>query len=308
MDFVRLTINGKEVEVQEGTSILKAAEQAEINIPRLCYDDSLEPVGACRLCVVEVKGARTLIPSCVAAVTPGMVVETESPTVIKARRMLLDLLLSNHPLDCLTCDKNGDCRLQEYAYRYDVKHSSFEGEKHNYLIDDSNPYIRRDMNKCILCGKCVRTCAQVKDRKVIGFANRGFNTKITPAMYTELAESDCVSCARCLVVCPVGALTYNNLAGKGRTYEIRKERVTCSFCDAGCQFDLNYKGEQVIGVTAGAPGEGRPLCLKGRLGMELLYNDNPPTPMLKKDDQFVEVSWVEALGMEGLLKKLMEQD
>lgn len=307
MALVKLTINGKEVEVQEGTSILKAAEQAGVNIPRLCYDEHLEPAGACRLCVVEVQGARNLVPSCVAAVSPGMVVETESPKVIKSRRMTLDLLLSNHPLDCLTCDKNGDCRLQDYAYLYDVKHSSFEGEKNNYAVDDSNPYIRRDMNKCILCGKCVRTCAQVKERQVINFAYRGFNTKIAPALDTELAESACVSCARCLVVCPVGALTYKNLAGKGRTYEIKKEQVTCSFCDAGCQFDLNYKGEQVIGVTAGTPGAGRPLCLKGRLGMELLYCDHPQPPMLKKDDQFVEVSWAEALGLESILNKLMEQ-
>lgn len=125
-------------------------------------------------------------------------------------------------------------------------------------------------------------------------------------MDTNLAESACVSCARCVMVCPVGALSYSNLAGKGRTYEIRKEPVTCTFCEAGCQFDLNYKGDKVIAVTARETSVGRPLCLKGRLGLELLYTDEPLTPMLKKDEQFVEVSWPEALGIEDVLKKLDE--
>jgi len=306
MANITLTINGKEITVSAGTTILDAAKEAGFFIPTLCHDPSNPGYGGCRICVVDVKGARALVASCCAEAANGMVVETESQPVIEARKTIIELMLANHPTDCLTCDQNGDCRLQDYAYRYDVKRSGFEGEKHNYPIDDSNPYIVRDMNKCILCGRCVRTCEQVQDRQVINFAFRGFNTKVAPAMDTNLAESACVSCARCLVVCPVGALTYKNLAGKARTYEIRKEPVTCTFCDAGCQFDLNYKGNKVIGVTAREPGEGRPLCLKGRLGLELLYADKPLTPMLKKDDQYVEVSWTEALGMEGVLKKLDE--
>ncbi len=306
MSKVTLTINGKEITVPAGTTILDAAKEAGFFIPTLCHEPSNPGYGGCRICVVDVKGARALVASCCAEAANGMVVETESQAVIEARKTIIELMLANHPTDCLTCDQSGDCRLQDYAYRYDVKCSGFEGEKHNYPIDDSNPYIVRDMNKCILCGRCVRTCEQVQDRQVINFAFRGFNTKVAPAMDTNLAESACVSCARCLVVCPVGALTYKNLAGKARTYEIRKEPVTCTFCDAGCQFDLNYKGNKVIGVTAREPGEGRPLCLKGRLGLELLYADKPLTPMLKKDDQYVEVSWTEALGMEGVLKKLDE--
>ncbi len=306
MANVILTINGKEIVVKAGTTVLDAAQEAGFFIPTFCHDPLNPGFGACRICVVEIKGARTLVASCCTEVAHGMVVETESPAVVEARKTIIELLLANHPADCLTCDKNGDCRLQDYAYRYDIRGSSFRGEKHNYPIDDSNPYIIRDMNKCILCGRCVRTCEQVQDRQVINFAFRGFNTKVAPAMDTELAESDCVSCARCLVVCPVGALSYKNLAGKARAYEIRKEPVTCPFCDAGCRFDLNYKGEKVIGVTAKESGEGRPLCLKGRLGLELLYVDKPLTPMLKKDDRFVEVSWAEVLGMDNVLKKLIE--
>lgn len=306
MANVTLTINGREVTVPAGTSVLNAAREAGFFIPTFCHDPELPGYGGCRICVVNIKGARTLMASCVTEATNGMVVETESPDVVEARKTILELLLANHPKDCLTCDKNGDCRLQDYAYRYGVGQSSFTGEQHSYAIDDSNPYIIRDLNKCILCGRCVRTCAQVEDRQVIDFAFRGFQTKVAPAMDTNLAESDCVSCGRCVAVCPVGALNYANLAGKGRTYEITKKQVTCSFCESGCQFDLNYKNGKVIGVSAREPGVGRPLCLKGRLGMELRYSEQPLTPMLKKDGEYVEVSWAEALELEDVLTKLKE--
>ena len=304
MANVTLTINGNQVTVPAGTSVLDAARGAGFFIPTLCHDPANPGFGACRLCVVEIKGARNLPASCVTEAASGMVVETESPAVVEARRTIIELLLANHPTDCLTCDKNGDCRLQDYAYRYDVRQSGFVGEKHNYPIEDDNPYIIRDMNKCILCGRCVRTCAQVEDRAVIDFAYRGFNTKVAPAMDTSLGESSCVYCARCLAVCPVGALTYKNLSGKARAWELKKVPVTCSFCEFGCQFDLLQKGGQVLGVAAREPGPGRPLCLKGRLGMELRYVDDPMKPMLKKDDQFVEVSWAEALGLDGIVDKL----
>jgi len=213
MSSIKLTINGKEVTVPAGTTILDAARGAGFFIPTLCHDPNNPGYGGCRICVVNVKGARALVASCCAEAANGMVVETESPDVVEARKTIIELLLANHPTDCLTCDKNGDCRLQDYAYRYDVRKSGFEGERHNYPIDDSNPYIIRDLNKCVLCGRCVRTCEQVEDRQVINFAYRGFNTKVAPAMDTNLAESACVSCARCVMVCPVGALTYKNLAG-----------------------------------------------------------------------------------------------
>jgi len=306
MANMTLTINGKEVTVPAGTSILDAAQGAGFFVPTFCYDPALPIYGGCRICMVEVKGARTLVASCGAEVANGMVVETESPAVVEARKTILELLLANHPAECITCEKNGNCRLQDYAYRYQVDPSRIKGERHNYPVEDNNPYIVRNMNRCILCGKCVRTCKQVPGRAVVAFAYRGFNTKVTTPMDTDLAQSDCVYCARCLSVCPVGALTYKNMVGKGRQYEIRREPVTCLFCDAGCTFDINYKGDKAIGITAKAPGNGRPLCLKGRLGLELLYVDDPMAPMLKKDDKFVSVSWAEALGLDGVLKRLKE--
>lgn len=306
MPNVTLTIDGKQVTVPAGTTVLEAARSAGIFISTLCHDPAIPGFGACRLCVVEIPGMRNLPASCVTTVAEGMVVYTASEAVIEARRTIIDLLLANHPQDCLTCEKNGDCRLQDYAFMYGVRQTSFHGERKNYPLDDSNPYIIRDQNKCILCGKCVRTCQAVPGRSVIDFGYRGFNTRVVTAMDVPLGESECVYCARCVAVCPVGALTYKPMAGKGRTWEIEKKTVTCTFCENGCTFDLNIKNGKVIGITAKEPGPGRPLCLKGRLGLELLYVDEPLTPMLKKDGQFVPVSWAEALGLEGVLSRIKE--
>ena len=308
MANVNLTINGVRVTVPRGTTVLDAARQAGFFVPTFCHDPEIARYGACRICVVEIPGMRNLPASCVTEVSEGMVVNTESPAVVEARKTILELILANHPQDCLTCEKNGDCRLQDYAFRYGVKEAGFEGKRHAYPLDESNPYIVRDLNKCILCGRCVRTCAQVEDRAVIDFAYRGFDTKVAPPMDTPLGESDCVYCGRCVAVCPVGALTYKRMNGLGRTWEFEKRPVTCTFCDSGCQFDLNVKDGKVIGVTAKSPGRGRPLCLKGRLGLELLYCDSPAAPQLKKDGEFIEVSWAEALGLNGVLEKLKKLD
>ncbi|MRR57783.1 MAG: 2Fe-2S iron-sulfur cluster binding domain-containing protein [Deltaproteobacteria bacterium] len=304
MSTVTLTINGQEVTVPAGTTVLDAALGAGYFIPTFCHDPSYPGYGGCRICVVEIKGARNLPASCVTAAANGMVVETDSPAVMEARRTILELMLANHPVDCMTCEKSGDCRLQDYAFRYDVKSANLGGAKKDYPLDDSNPYINRNMNKCVLCGKCVRSCEQVEDRAVINLAYRGFNTKVAPAMDSSLAESACVSCSRCVSVCPVGALTYKSMAGKARIWETTTEQKTCSWCEAGCLFDVVSKDNKVISVTAKAPGDGRPLCLKGRLGMELRHNDQPPTPMMKKDGEFVEVTWTEALGLDDIMDKL----
>lgn len=305
MADVTLTIDGQQVSFPDGTTILQACEQLGIFVPTFCYEKDLTQPGACRICVVEVEGARHLLPACVTQIFEGMVVKTESPPVIESRKIILELIVANHPLDCMTCDKSGQCKLQDYAYRYGVSGTPYEGEKHDYPLDDSNPYIIRDLNKCILCGKCVATCNAIKERSVIDFAYRGFNTKIATAMDKDLVDSSCVFCNRCVVVCPVGALTDKSVAGKGRTWELKKEAVTCIFCDAGCQFDINYKDGKVVGVTARNASAGRPLCLKGRLGTSLINNPEvTEAPMIKKDGQFVEVSWEDALGLGEVLAKI----
>ena len=306
MSNVTLTVNGQGVTVPAGSTILDAAEALGISVPLFCHDPDLPGVASCRICVVEVKGGKNLTPSCMTIARDGMVVETESPSVVEARKTILELILANHPMDCLTCEKNGNCKLQDYAFQYGVKSTVFNGEMHQYEVETDNPYIIRDMNKCILCGKCIRTCAEVEGRSVIDFAYRGFKTKVAPAMDVSLGDSSCVYCGRCVAVCPVGALSFKNLAGQGRTWELERQEVICKFCEAGCHFDLISKAGKVIAASPKSPGNGRPICLKGRLGLELLYCDQPAQPQIKRDGEFVEVSWAEALELNEVLEKLKE--
>jgi len=296
---INLTINGRQVTVPAGTTVLKAAELCGFQIPTLCHDEELSNPGACRLCVVEIKNMRNLPASCVTAVSEGMEVQTHSPAVMEARKTILELLLANHPNDCLTCSKSGNCRLQGYAYEYGVRFKEL-GEKHQYPIDDGNPLIIRDYNKCILCGKCVRVCEEVQGRSIIDFSKRGFNTKIATAMDLPLEDSNCVFCGSCVAVCPVGALTEKKMAGQGRKWEMGKVRTTCPYCGTGCTFELNVKDGQVIGVTSFPEAEvnGRALCVKGRFGTGFVHHpDRLTQPLIKKNGEFVPASWDEALSL-----------
>ena len=304
MKMLNVTIDGIKTQVPEGTTVREAAATLGIDIPALCYLKGVNEVGACRICVVEVKGARALQASCVLPAAEGMEVQTESPAVVEARKDILMLILANHPNDCLTCDKAGECKLQEYAYRYDVKFAEHNGKRKNYGIDKTNPYIYRDNNKCILCGRCVSTCAKVPDRAVLAFGSRGFNTTIIADNAKTMGESNCVSCARCISVCPVGALLDSRAMNIARSWELDKQEVKCSVCEHGCNFELLKRDGRVIGVRALSAGEGRPLCLKGRLTVDLMYNEDPKTPMVKRDGEFAEASWAEVLGLEKLLEKL----
>lgn len=300
MKEVTITINGKEVQVQVDLTILKAAEQIGIDIPRLCYDEELSLSGACRLCVVEVEGRPNLQAACVTQVTEGMVIHTESPAVVAARRAILDLLLSDHPLDCLTCEKNGDCKLQEYCYRYGLKESSFVGERHHYLVDDSNPFIYRDMNKCIQCERCVRACAEITGQDNISFINRGFSRKVATYADKPFADSICTFCGNCVAVCPTGALIEKPMMGKGRRWELKRVKTTCPFCGTGCNFDLCVKDGKLVGVLSNPNSvvNGRALCIKGRFGWDYVNNEERlTTPLIKKNGKFAEASWDEAISL-----------
>lgn len=299
METVSLTIDGRPVTVPAGTTVLEAASAAGITIPTLCHDPELTAVGACRLCVVEIAGMRNLPASCVTQVSEGMEVQTASPAVIEARRTILELLLASHPQDCLACDKAGDCRLQDYAYRYGIRSSPFRGETHAYAVDASHPFILRDLNKCILCGKCVRVCAEVQGRSVIDFAYRGFGTRVIPAFDLPLAQADCVSCGSCVAVCPVGALQPKEMQGQGRTWERRKVRTVCPYCGTGCTIELNVNDGRVVGVTSAPDGavNGRHLCVKGRFGYGFIHHpERLRQPLIRKEKRFVTAGWDEALA------------
>ncbi len=300
MELVKLTIDGQEVQVPAGTTVLEAAEQLGIHIPRLCHDPDLTAVGACRLCVVEIEGMRNLPASCVTMATDGMVVRTDTPQIIEARKTILELLIANHPLDCLSCEKLGDCKLAEYCYQYGVKKSPFiNPEKHSYEVEDNNPFIIRDLNKCILCGRCIRACAEMTCNDIIDFSYRGFKTKVGPFGDTTLAESDCVYCGNCVAVCPTGALTEKQMQGKGRRWEYKRVKTTCPFCGTGCNFDLMVKDGKIAGVTSNPESvvNGKQLCIKGRFGWDFVHSDKRLTsPLVKVDGKFVPVSWDEAFN------------
>lgn len=300
MTNVTLTVDGNQVTVPKGTTVLEAAWKAGSFVPTLCHDPELSKPGACRLCVVEIKGARNMPASCVTEAAEGMIVETASPAVVEARKTILELMLDNHPQDCLTCHQAGDCKLQDYAYFYNVKPGAFGGEAKAYDVEDDNLFIVRNMNKCILCGKCLRACEEKQGRAVIDFAYRGFKTKVATALDKPLADSVCVSCGTCVAVCPTGALTEKAMIGTARKWEVEKVRTTCPFCGVGCNFDLNVKGGKVIGVTSNAcsPANGRDMCVKGRFGVDYVHSPQRLTkPLIKKNGEFVESSWDEALDL-----------
>ncbi len=203
--MIKLTIDNKQVEVQEGSTILDAAKKAEINIPTLCYLTDINAIGSCRVCVVEVQGARSLVPACVAPATEGMVVRTATPEVIKTRKLILELILSDHPMECLTCARSHNCELQDLAEEFGMKEVRFEGEKTTHPIDIS-PAIKRDPRKCIRCRRCISVCSNVQSVGALAVGNRGFNSHIAPAFNESLANMECVQCGQCSLVCPTGAI------------------------------------------------------------------------------------------------------
>jgi len=296
--MIRLTIDDHVVETAEGTTLLEAARQAGVTIPTLCHLADLTPEGACRVCVVEVEGVRGLATACTYPATAGLVVHTHSAAIREARKSVVELILANHPLDCLSCQRNLACELQTLAANLGIHDIRLEGERRHYAIDDTNPFIIRDNNKCILCGRCIRVCQQVQCCNVLEWTNRGFATKVSPAFDEPMIESSCVFCGTCVSACPVGALTEKPMYGKG--LPDKKVKTTCPFCGVGCNFDLNVKDDKVIGVTSNVSSvvNGRLTCVKGRFGIDYIHSpERLTTPLIKKNGKFAEAGWDEALDL-----------
>lgn len=294
--MVSLTINGKTFQIPEDSTILEGAEMHGINIPTLCHDRRLVAHGACRMCVVEVEGAKSLMAACTTPVSDGMIIRTHSQRVVNARKDILELIWSNHPNDCLTCEKSGECKLQEYCYEYDIKgEDGYEGEIRDIPLDDSNEFYYNDQRKCILCGKCVRICGELQCTGAIGFSARGFKTHVTHPFEEGMNHSTCVSCGNCVSACPVGALMPKGKE-KFRNWETKKVRTTCSYCGVGCQIDLVVKDNKVVRVDpAHGPSNGGLLCVKGKFGFGFIgHPDRLKTPLIKKDGIFIEATWDEA--------------
>jgi predicted molibdopterin-dependent oxidoreductase YjgC len=283
---VNLTINSRRVAAPDGATILEAARLAGIHIPSLCHHPDLSNVGACRMCVVSVEKARGLQTACTTPVFEGMVVDTESKDARATRRFVLQTLLSDHPNECMTCEVNGDCELQDLVYEYEVPWPEHNGARHQYPINpDPGPFIFIDRNKCILCGRCIRACAEMQNRDVWSFAHRGFGSKLVAGADQTLHDAHCESCGQCVAYCPVGALYDKMSLGAGRLSQISKVRTTCSYCGVGCNFDLNVRDDRIVRVTSTpqAPVNGMATCVKGRYGYDYVnHSDRLKRPMVRR--------------------------
>ncbi len=299
MSMVNLTIDGQAIQVPAGSTILAAAKTLGIDIPTLCHLDMEkqfnQQAAACRVCVVEIEKRRNLAPACATSVMEGMVILTESPRVVQARKTVINLMLSDHPLDCLTCGQAGNCSLQDLCYRYDIEQTDFPGMRNDFPLDDSNEFYVRDLNKCVACRRCVQICSNYQQTDAIGFGNRGFTTHPVAPFDKKMTDSICVSCGNCVSACPTGALQPKSKE-KFRFWEIDRVKTTCSYCGVGCEMNLLVKNNKVVGVepSNGAANEGL-LCVKGKFGYNFInHPDRLKTPLIKKDGKLVPASWDEA--------------
>jgi formate dehydrogenase alpha subunit len=307
---VTLTIDGIKVEVPEGTTVLEAAQKAEVYIPTLCHDPELKPYGACRLCVVEIEGMRGLPTSCTTPATDGMVVHTETPLVTLSRNATMELIMANHHGDCLTCAKNQQCELQKIAAYLGIEEQQFERLRKSHVtvpIDDSNPAYIRDMNKCILCARCVRACHEITGIDAIDLAYRGNNTTVSTFGDKPVLGSRCETCGECVTHCPTGALVFRNIR-----QATREVKTTCPYCAVGCQVYLGVRGEEIVSVRGNkeGPSNSGHLCVKGRFGVSDFVNHESrlKTPLIKRNGRFEEATWDEALALVADKFKTYEPD
>ncbi len=299
---VTLTIDGFEVTVPAGTSLMRAAMDAGTQIPKLCATDSLEPFGSCRLCLVEIEGRKGYPASCTTPAEAGMVVRTQSPKLAELRRGVMELYISDHPLDCLTCSANGDCELQDMAGAVGLREVryGFEGKNHLAAVKDtSNPYFTYDASKCIVCNRCVRACEETQGTFALTISGRGFGSRVSAGESQQFMESECVSCGACVNACPTATLMEKTVIDAGQPDH--SVLTTCAYCGVGCSFKADMKGSEVVRMTPwkdGKANEGH-ACIKGRFAWGYAtHKERMLNPMIRKSisDPWQEVSWDEAIN------------
>jgi formate dehydrogenase major subunit len=299
--LVTLEIDGKPVTVPRGTSVMRAAVEAGIQVPKLCATDNMEAFGSCRLCLVEVEGRRGTPASCTTLAEPGMKVRTQSPKIAKLRRGMMELYISDHPLDCLTCAANGDCELQDMAGLVGLREVRYGYEGENHLQagkDQSNPYFTFEASKCIVCSRCVRACEEVQGTFALTIQGRGFASKVASGP-TNFLDSECVSCGACVQACPTATLMEKSVIENGLPEH--SVVTTCAYCGVGCSFIAELQGNEVVRMTPYKDGKANHghSCVKGRFAWGYTtHKDRITKPMIraKITDPWREVTWEEAIN------------
>ena len=299
---VTLTIDGQEVCVHAGTSVMRAASEADLNIPKLGATDSLEPFGSCRLCLVEIDGRRGYPASCTTPAENGMVVRTQSPKLQELRKGVMELYISDHPLDCLTCGANGDCELQNMAGVVGLREVryGYDGDNHlNAAKDESNPYFSYDPSKCIVCNRCVRACEETQGTFALTISGRGFEARVSAGQDQSFMESECVSCGACVQACPTATLQEKSIIHLGQPEH--SVVTTCAYCGVGCAFKAEMKGSEVVRMVPYKDGQANRghSCVKGRFAWGYAtHADRIMKPMIRSKitDPWQEVSWDEAIN------------
>lgn len=284
--MISLTIDERALQAAPGTSVLLAAQAAGIEIPNLCHHPELRPNGGCRLCIVEVEGKAAAVPSCGLPCEEGMVVNTQSEHLQEMRREIIDLLVSDHPLRCVTCDKSGGCDLQRFAYDLGLSETTYDVEIGRTLYQDDNPMFVRDHQYCILCGKCVRVCDEIVGASAIEIAGRGFTSRVATPFDWPMADSTCVFCGNCVQVCPTAALLPRSRIGQGREWELSHKDTVCGYCGVGCRVDFALRDGKILYAqgTPQAPVNGEFLCVKGRFGWDYASHAERLTrPLIRRD-------------------------
>lgn len=331
----KITINDKTYTFEDGETVLDVATRNGIYIPTLCHLKDTTPTGACRVCIVDIERVRNLSPSCAMPAENNMVVHTDTPEVIEARRYVIAFLMASGNHNCAAhggtgkdwtdfqldvrdydessniCDSYGSCQLQELAYRYQVSDLLSELRLNEiepkYGIETVNPFIIRDFSRCILCGRCVKACNEIQVNNAIAFGYRGISAKVITSSDNPLLESDCVFCGSCIQVCPVGALALKDERYKTRPWELKRVESTCTYCGTGCSLDIFVRDGKVVkvnGTESGIVNKGS-LCVKGRFGNDFIHSpDRLTEPLIREGNDFKSVGWDEAL--DHISKKLSE--
>jgi formate dehydrogenase major subunit len=300
-ETVQVEIDGLPATVKAGTSILRAARESGVDIPKLCATDSLKPFGSCRMCLVEVEGRKGYPASCTTPIEAGMKIRTQTEALAQLRRNVMELYISDHPLDCLTCSANGDCELQDMAGAVGLREVryGFEGENHlDAATDSSNPYFQFDASKCIVCSRCVRACDEVQGTFALTIQGRGFESKVSAGISEDFLNSECVSCGACVQACPTATLMEKSVVDHGQPE--RSVKTTCAYCGVGCSFVAEMRGDQVVRMTPDKDGQANHghSCVKGRFAWGYsTHRDRVLDPLIRDsiDEPWRKVSWDEAI-------------